>query len=86
MLIEGTTAQSLESFISTALRSHPKQQKGIRLPILGHVTAGIPVKITKPSKFFGLRITRHSMEPRICDSDVVTNSSIRRNNHRIEQR
>lgn len=61
------------------------QSKGVRIPVLGRVVAGIPidaieevvdweeipVEMAKTGEFFGLRITGHSMEPRICDGDVV---------------
>lgn len=59
--------------------------KGITIPVLGHVAAGIPIEaieeiidteeiseeLAKTGKFFGLRITGDSMEPRICEGDVV---------------
>ena len=53
--------------------------------VLGRVAAGIPINaveeiidteeitedMAKTGEFFGLRISGHSMEPRICDGDVV---------------
>lgn len=53
--------------------------------VLGRVAAGIPInaveeiidteeiteEMAKTGEFFGLRISGHSMEPRICDGDVV---------------
>lgn len=58
-----------------------------RIPVLGHVAAGVPIEMIEdiidwedlpktefkePEKeYFGLKIKGHSMEPRICDGDVV---------------
>lgn len=58
-----------------------------RIPVLGHVAAGIPIEMIDdvidfedlrkdefrcPEKeYFGLKIEGHSMEPKICDGDVV---------------
>ncbi len=58
-----------------------------RIPVLGHVAAGIPIEMIDdvidfedlrkdefhcPGKeYFGLKIEGHSMEPKICDGDVV---------------
>ena len=53
--------------------------------VLGRVAAGIPINaveeiidteeitedMAKTGEFFGLRISGHSMEPRICDGDTV---------------
>ena len=53
--------------------------------VLGRVAAGIPInaveeiidteeiteEMAKTGEYFGLRISGHSMEPRICDGDVV---------------
>lgn len=66
----------------------PSQQprdKGIRIPVLGRVVAGIlieaieeiidweeiPQKLAASGKFFALRVCGHSMEPRILEGDVV---------------
>lgn len=59
--------------------------KGIRIPILGRVVAGIPIeaitdiegyeeitpKMASLGEYFALRIKGHSMEPQILDNDVV---------------
>lgn len=59
--------------------------KGIKIPVLGQVPAGvpieavediidyeeIPVEMAKDGEFFGLQIKGDSMEPRICEGDVV---------------
>lgn len=66
----------------------PSQQprdKGVRIPVLGRVVAGIPIeaieeiidweeipqKLAASGKFFALRVCGHSMEPRILEGDVV---------------
>lgn len=66
----------------------PSQQprdKGIRIPVLGRVVAGIPIeaieeiidweeipqRMAASGKFFALRVCGHSMEPRILEGDVV---------------
>lgn len=60
-------------------------QKGVRIPVYRAVAAGIPIEaiedvvdweeiepdLAASGKFFGLRIAGQSMEPRICDGDVV---------------
>lgn len=59
--------------------------KGIRIPILGRVVAGIPIEaitdiegyeeitadMASRGDFFALRIQGHSMEPRIEDGEIV---------------
>lgn len=59
--------------------------KGVRIPILGRVVAGIPLeaitdiegyeeitpKMASIGEYFALRIKGHSMEPQILDNDVV---------------
>lgn len=59
--------------------------KGVRIPVYGAVAAGIPIEaiedivdyeeidaaMAATGKYFGLRIKGHSMEPRICEDDVV---------------
>ncbi|WP_302166282.1 LexA family protein [Mitsuokella multacida] len=66
----------------------PSQQlrdKGLRIPVLGRVVAGIPIeaieevidweeipqRLAASGKFFALRVCGHSMEPRILEGDVV---------------
>lgn len=58
---------------------------GVRIPVLGDVAAGIPIEaitdiadyeeidaaLARTGEFFGLRIRGSSMEPRMCDGDVV---------------
>ena len=59
--------------------------KGVRIPILGRVVAGIPLeaitdiegyeeitpKMASIGEYFALRIKGHSMEPRIEDGEIV---------------
>ena len=63
---------------------HPRT-KGIRIPVLGSVAAGIPIEaiedivdyeeisedMASRGEFFGLKIKGSSMEPRIKEGDVV---------------
>lgn len=60
-------------------------RKGIAIKVLGRVAAGIPIsaiediidteeiseELARTGDFFGLQIHGDSMEPRICDGDVV---------------
>lgn len=59
--------------------------KGVQIPVLGQVAAGIPIEAiediidyeeipvewTKTGEYFGLKIKGDSMSPRILDGDVV---------------
>ncbi len=63
----------------------PKKKKGIVIPVLGRVAAGIPIEaieeiidteeiteeMAATGTHFGLKIHGDSMEPRICEGDVV---------------
>lgn len=65
--------------------SPPRHAKGVRIPVLGRVAAGIPIEavtdiddweeipesLAKTGEYFALRITGNSMEPRMLDGDVV---------------
>lgn len=62
-----------------------KVKKGIKIPVLGKVQAGIPVEaiediidyeeisqeLAHTGEFFGLQIRGNSMEPRMVDGDIV---------------
>lgn len=62
-----------------------EQIKGVKIPVLGTVAAGIPITaitdvedweeipeaMAKTGSYFALRIKGQSMEPRICNGDVV---------------
>lgn len=59
--------------------------QGIKIPVLGHVAAGIPIDaieeiidieeipqdLSITGSFFGLKLKGRSMEPRMCENDVV---------------
>lgn len=60
-------------------------EKGIQIPVLGTIPAGIPIEAieeildyeeipkewTSQGEYFGLKVRGDSMEPRICSGDVV---------------
>lgn len=60
-------------------------EKGFKIPVLGSVTAGIPIdaieniegyeeidiNLAKTGNFFALRISGDSMQPQICKNDIV---------------
>lgn len=60
-------------------------KKGVRIPVLGHVAAGIPIEAiedildyeeitedeARMGEYFALKIKGHSMEPTISNGDVV---------------
>ena len=62
-----------------------EKKKGVTIKVLGRVAAGIPIEAVEDiidteeisedmaatGEFFGLRIAGDSMEPRICEGDVV---------------
>jgi SOS-response transcriptional repressors (RecA-mediated autopeptidases) len=63
----------------------PSSPNGVMVPVLGDVAGGIPMlaqeniidyeevskDLTACGDIIGLRVNGHSMEPRICDGDVV---------------
>lgn len=71
--------------IDTLLSNEPSPKKGIKIPVLGYVRAGVPVeaveeildyeeispRLAATGQFFALYIKGNSMEPRICEGDVV---------------
>ena len=62
-----------------------EQIKGVKIPVLGNVPAGIPLEaitdiidyeeispsLASSGEYFALRIKGDSMSPRICDGDIV---------------
>lgn len=65
---------------------HPNSKApGVSIPVLGRVAAGIPIEavediidteeiteeLARTGSFFGLQIKGNSMEPRMCEGDVV---------------
>lgn len=67
------------------IKSKNSHSRGIRIPVLGRVVAGIPIEaveeildyeeitpeLAATGKFFALKIRGHSMEPRMMEGDVV---------------
>lgn len=63
----------------------PKKSKGVKIPVLGRVVAGIPIdaaeeildyeeispEMASQGNFFALQVKGDSMEPRILEGDVV---------------
>lgn len=72
-------------FLEKQDRPSKAMTKGVRIPILGRVVAGIPLeaitdiegyeeitpKMASMGEYFALRIKGHSMEPRIEDGEIV---------------
>lgn len=70
---------------SPAKLSAQKVGRGVRVPVLGRVVAGIPIEavqeildyeeitpeLAASGEFFALKIRGHSMEPRMMEGDVV---------------
>lgn len=71
---------------SPAKAAQPKPTgRGVRIPVLGRVVAGIPIEaveeildyeeitpeLAATGEFFALKIRGHSMEPRMMEGDVV---------------
>lgn len=70
---------------SDEINTNSASKKGIKIPVLGKVPAGVPIEavediidyeeipeeMAKEGDFFGLQIKGDSMEPRICEGDVV---------------
>lgn len=82
--ILGTTTDYLLG--NSALKDpEPKTGRGVRVPVLGRVVAGIPIEaveeildyeeitpeLAATGEFFALKIRGHSMEPRMMEGDVV---------------
>lgn len=83
----GWTVQQAETLSSAEYSLNPalKESVMVSINVLGRVAAGIPieavqdiidtedisVEMAKTGEFFGLQIHGDSMEPRICEGDVV---------------
>ena len=66
-------------------KNNPANQKGIKIPVLGHVVAGIPLEAIENiegyeeispamavrGEFFALRVKGRSMEPYLLENDTV---------------
>lgn len=77
--------QLLEGNVTVSQDIEATEKIATRIPVLGSVPAGIPIeaiqdivdyeeidsKIASKGEYFALRIKGNSMEPRICEGDVV---------------
>ena len=66
-------------------RQQPQTSRGISIPVLGKVAAGLPIEAieniidyeeisreqARYGEYFGLMLKGHSMEPRMCEGDIV---------------
>ena len=66
-------------------RQQPQASRGISIPVLGKVAAGLPIEAieniidyeeisreqARYGEYFGLMLKGHSMEPRMCEGDIV---------------
>lgn len=76
---------SIDALIVGNSAPTPSSPNSVMIPVLGDVAGGIPMlaqeniidyeevseDLTIGGDIIGLRVTGHSMEPRICDGDVV---------------
>lgn len=67
------------------IQSDSQKRKGVKIPVLGHVVAGIPIdaveeildyeeispEMARQGDFFSLQVKGDSMEPKFSDGDVV---------------
>lgn len=67
------------------IRNYNQNKKGIKIPVLGRVIAGVPIEaieeiidyeeiteeMANTGDYFALQVTGNSMEPRMLDGDVV---------------
>lgn len=81
----GVTEAWLIGFDAPMGKHEAANNNGVKIPVLGYVAAGIPIKeiadiidyeeisesLARTGEFFALKIKGNSMEPRICDGDVV---------------
>lgn len=85
-LMGWTVAEEAANAVSTlATKALKESKKGVSIKVLGRVAAGIPIEaiediidteeipeeMAKSGEFFGLQIHGDSMEPRMCEGDVV---------------
>lgn len=80
--IDGNVSLKIDRSVSNAA---PPQPRGVEINVLGRVAAGIPIEAIEDiidteeissdmactGEFFGLKIHGDSMEPRMCEGDVV---------------
>lgn len=85
-LMGWTVAEEAANAVSTlATKALKESKKGVSIKILGRVAAGVPIEaveeiidteeiteeLAKTGEFFGLKLHGNSMEPRMCEGDVV---------------
>lgn len=81
-----TVAEEAANAVSTlATKALKESKKGVSIKVLGRVAAGVPIEavediidteeiteeLAKTGEFFGLQLHGNSMEPRMCEGDVV---------------
>ena len=80
--IDGNVSLKIDKNISHAVSPQPR---GVEINVLGRVAAGIPIEaiediidteeissdMARTGEFFGLKIHGDSMEPHMCEGDVV---------------
>ncbi len=78
-------AKALDTTISYLMDEHASKNKGVNIPILGRVIAGIPIEaveeiidyeeiaesLAKTGEFFALQIKGDSMEPEMREGDIA---------------
>lgn len=74
-----------EGWLLTGVRQNRETRPAVKIPILGHVVAGVPIEavtdilgyeeitqnMADTGDFFALKIQGHSMEPRLEEGDIV---------------
>lgn len=85
-LMGWTVAEEAAHAVSTlATKALKESKKGVSIKVLGRVAAGIPIdaiediidteeiteELARTGEFFGLQIHGDSMEPRMCEGDIV---------------
>lgn len=75
----------IDGNVSLSNDTNSKKAKGIQIPVLGSVPAGVPIEAIEDivdyedidsvtaarGEYFGLKVKGASMEPRICEGDVL---------------
>lgn len=84
-MVNRLSAEEIEKQETSPAENVSKRKAGIKIPVLGHVAAGVPITaveevlgyeeieegLASTGDFFGLQIKGNSMEPRISEGDVV---------------
>jgi len=83
--IAGLFGVSTDFILNADVNEKPHMHKGVMIPVLGEVAAGIPIETVEnildyeeiskemaaKGDHFGLRLRGDSMAPRMCEGDVV---------------